>query len=160
MGWGGGGGSIFRWTQQNLPCVQKDGYVSLFPEAAEKGGPCSLAPWNPWEGLTNSFSACATLVNFYCREMFSVLLFVYFFQDEHGLKNKITLLKQVLAVQNEVCFVLLSSSYLAASRTVGHSGCELLNQIACRPVGWILLRGVLLFFGRYYLAPEALIRAP
>ena len=29
-----------------------------------------------------------------------------------------------------------------------------------RPVGWIPLRGVLLCFGRYFLAPEALTRAP
>ena len=29
-----------------------------------------------------------------------------------------------------------------------------------RPVGWILLRGALLCFGRYFLAPEALTRAP
>ena len=28
--------------------------------------------------------------------------FVYLFQDDHGLKRKITFLKQVLAVQNEV----------------------------------------------------------
>ena len=30
---------------------------------------------------------------------------------------------------------------------------------SCRPVGWILLRGVLLFVGRYVLVPEALTRA-
>ena len=29
-----------------------------------------------------------------------------------------------------------------------------------RPVGWIMLRGVLLCFGRYFLALEALTRAP
>ena len=46
------------------------------------------------------------------------------------------------------------------SKTFKKISCHMHFVDNIRPVGWILLRGVLLCFGRYFLAPEALTRAP
>ena len=43
-----------------------------------------------------------TCLSRFFLKTFMKCFFVYLFQDDHGLKRKITFLKQVLAVQNEV----------------------------------------------------------
>lgn len=70
-----------------------------FPASRSRGW-CSVLAC--WIHVTPSDVFFCHVFRYDIHETFSVLSFVYLFQDDHGLKRKITFLKQVLAVQNEV----------------------------------------------------------